>query len=59
MFWIDFEGQEKRYAKLPPGGEKVISTFETHSWVVRDAQSRQVGAAVAGAAPMTLRVGEP
>ena len=37
MTWLDFEGAEKRYARVPPSKSVVLSTFVHHVWVVRSA----------------------
>ena len=39
VFWINFEGEETRYASLGPYGLYTQSTYEGHRWLVRDAAS--------------------
>ena len=42
ILWLDYEGIEKSYAILRPGGETAFQTFLTHPWIVRDVRSRQI-----------------
>ena len=34
VFWVDFEGTLKNYARIPPLGDVSISTFAGHQWVL-------------------------
>ena len=40
VYWMDFEGQRRSYAKLQPGGRHTQSTYAGHVWVVTDADDR-------------------
>ncbi|MEZ5535325.1 MAG: hypothetical protein R3F02_06835 [Thiolinea sp.] len=39
VFWLDYQGREKRYKTLEPGEGYTQSTFETHPWRVRQQHS--------------------
>lgn len=38
-FWVDFDGREKFYFEIPPGGQKISSSFVNHIWIAKDADS--------------------
>ena len=42
VIWLDFEGREKHYQTLEPGGSVGFNTYVTHPWIVRDRQSRRL-----------------
>ena len=55
VFWIDYQGQEKRYATIAPHEEYTQDTYMTHPWVVRDKNSGEaVGYTVATRMPQML-----
>lgn len=33
LYWIDFEGQKKLYAEIPPNGRHEQQTYRGHIWV--------------------------
>ncbi len=33
LYWIDFDGNPKLYAEIPPNGRHVQSTYRGHVWV--------------------------
>lgn len=33
LYWIDFEGNKKLYATIPPNGRHVQPTFRGHVWI--------------------------
>jgi len=33
LYWIDFDGQPKFYAEIPPNGRHVQQTYRGHVWV--------------------------
>lgn len=37
VFWVDFGGVQRRYAKVDPGRAATLSSFTSHVWVVKDA----------------------
>ena len=39
LFWIDYEGKRVKYSTLEPGEKYEITTYETHPWLFRDADS--------------------
>ncbi|MGD0528879.1 MAG: DPP IV N-terminal domain-containing protein [Polyangiaceae bacterium] len=40
VYWMDFEGQRKHYATLPPGGRHTQPTYTGHVWVLTDDKAR-------------------
>src|SRR5882724_12677212 len=42
IYWVDFQGNEIPFGDLAPGSSKVIQTFATHPWLVRDKRTGQV-----------------
>jgi dipeptidyl aminopeptidase/acylaminoacyl peptidase len=34
VYWVDFEGEFKNYGTIPPLGDRSISTFSGHQWVL-------------------------
>ncbi len=36
LYWIDFNGQKKHYATIPPLGKHEQSTYNGHVWVVEN-----------------------
>jgi hypothetical protein len=42
VFWVDFQGNERRYALLATGAEMDQSTFSGHLWRLRSADGREV-----------------
>ena len=36
LYWIDFNGQKKHYATIPPFGKYEQSTYHDHVWVVEN-----------------------
>lgn len=34
--WLDYDGKEKPYGPIKPGGEVVQETYVTHPWVFKD-----------------------
>ncbi|MEY2600374.1 MAG: hypothetical protein RLZZ142_2633 [Verrucomicrobiota bacterium] len=54
VFWLDYQGQRKKYASLAPGKEWGISTFATHPWVLAEAGGKPLGVVVAGKKPGSL-----
>lgn len=36
LFWINYEGEEELKHALPPEGQHIETTYNTHPWVVRD-----------------------
>ena len=42
IYWVDYQGNESFYTDLNPGSSKVIQTFATHPWSVRDKRTGQV-----------------
>jgi VHL beta domain len=41
IVWIGFDGVERPYASLDPGGEIVQPTFVGHRWLIRDKEDGQ------------------
>ncbi|KAK3609078.1 hypothetical protein CHS0354_011837 [Potamilus streckersoni] len=37
LFWIDYNGQYVRYARIPPGKATLMNTYVTHPWIAKDA----------------------
>jgi hypothetical protein len=37
LIWLSFDCREKRYARIPPGGQSIQETYDGHLWRVRDA----------------------
>ena len=37
--WVDFQGVERPFARIQPGRTATLSTFTSHLWRIRDAQS--------------------
>ncbi|MFT3776572.1 MAG: hypothetical protein QM820_65365 [Minicystis sp.] len=42
VLWVDFQGVEKSYGVLQPGGEMPMHTYVRHLWVFRDANGGEV-----------------
>src|SRR5262249_45293635 len=42
IYWVDYQGKEIFYSDLNPGSFKVIQTFPTHQWRVRDKETGEV-----------------
>ena len=42
IYWADYQGNEISFGDLAPGSSKVIQTFATHSWLVRDKTTGQL-----------------
>jgi tetratricopeptide (TPR) repeat protein len=40
LYWLDFGGKRKLYATIKPGTQYTQQTFDTHSWVVTDADDK-------------------
>jgi von Hippel-Lindau disease tumor supressor len=40
IYWLDYQGQRKFYAELPPGRQQVMRTYMTHPWIVTDETER-------------------
>lgn len=60
VYWVNFNGKERRYFTLPPGQTFKQDTYVSHNWIVRDSASqRQLATAVGAARPGTMRIGEP
>ncbi len=49
VYWLDFTGKERRYARVEPGRAATLASFTGHVWRVRDATRAGSGAAAAGA----------
>lgn len=43
IFWLDYNGQRKRYTTLNPGQNYTQSTFATHPWIAVDQSGRCIG----------------
>jgi hypothetical protein len=43
IFWLDYQGQRKRYKTLNAGQSYTQSTFATHPWIAVDPSGRCVG----------------
>ena len=57
VYWINFQDQKQRYARLAPGESYEQPTYVSHRWVVLDAGSQEELARTVGTAePTTLRV---
>src|SRR5215831_16360865 len=42
LYWVDFQGNEISFGDLNPGSSRVIQTYATHVWRVRDKKSGQL-----------------
>ena len=43
VYWLDYNGERRRYCELKPGESCDMGTFLTHPWVVTDAQGKALG----------------
>jgi hypothetical protein len=48
IYWLDYEGHRKPYGAIPPGGRRLQPTFQTHTFVITDAQDRALEIFVVG-----------
>ena len=39
VFWVNYQGRRVKYKTLEPRETYMVSTFETHPWVFRDADT--------------------
>lgn len=43
VIWIDYDGKEQKYTTLQRvGSAEMIDTFETHPWIFREKNSREI-----------------
>ncbi|KAG8998142.1 hypothetical protein FRB93_013824 [Tulasnella sp. JGI-2019a] len=42
LYWRDFNGGRTSYGLVQPGGERPMTTYITHAWVVVDEESKEV-----------------
>ena len=43
LFWVDYKGQRKLYGELAPGGTREQGTVEGNTWLITNAEGRQLG----------------
>lgn len=42
MFWVDSAGRPRSYGKIEPGESNTMSTFQSHVWLLRSAEGRNL-----------------
>lgn len=48
VYWLDYEGERKRYGKIKPSESFSVQTFETHPWLLADKKDKGLAIFVAG-----------
>lgn len=59
VFWIDYAGDRKEYARVAPGGELAQQTFQDHVWLVQTELGHCVGVFLAGKGTTVANIGAP
>ena len=56
LFWLAPDAQRRSYGKVAPGGQRQMSTFEGHVWLVMDANGRELALVEARGEPGRVEV---
>lgn len=59
LFWLDSSGERRSYGKVANGGERVLSTYAGHVWLVADAEGRPLGVFEAEERAITAEIDGP
>lgn len=59
LYWLDAEGERRRYARLTPGARHEQHTFGGHVWLATDAQGQSLGQYEAAEQRTTVAIDRP